>query len=327
MEPVVDSARDSTTEEIYRHFGSSEAQTSPVYRDWSLGIADDPGVLSLIDELPPRKRQVHLVFAAARYAGVPIGDYAVFRDWFTAHWPQVRAVALSHATQTNEAGRCALLLPLLARIEGPVALLEVGASAGLCLYPDRYSYDYGERGRIDPPSGPSPVVLQCELSGPVPMPTHVPDVVWRRGIDLNPLNVRDSHDVTWLESLIWPEHEDRRARLRAALSIVAADPPVIVQGDLNQRLPEVAATAPKDATLVVYHTAVLAYLPEADRRRFVETVSALPGHWIANEGVRVVPGVAGRLGDARPDPGDFVLAYDGRPVAFAQSHGRWLRWL
>jgi len=155
----------------------------------------------------------------------------------------------------------------------------------------------------------------------------VPDVVWRRGIDLNPLNVRDVHDVTWLESLIWPEHEDRRERLRAALSVVAEDPPVIVQGDLNERLPEVAATAPSDATLVVYHTAVLAYLPEAARRRFVDTVTALPGHWIANEGVRVVPGVAERLGDKRPEPGDFVLAYDGEPVAFAQSHGRWLRWL
>jgi hypothetical protein len=327
MEPVVDSARDSTTAEIYRFFGSAEAQTSPIYQDWALGIANDPVILALIDELPPRKRQVNLVFAAARYAGAPVGAYVALREWLVAHWPAVRAVAETHATQTNEVGRCALLLPLLARLDGPIALLEVGTSAGLCLYPDRYSYDYGNRGRIDPPSGPSPAILKCELGGPVPVPRRVPDVVWRRGIDLNPLNVRDPHNVAWLESLIWPEHEDRRERLRAALSVVAADPPVIVQGDLNEKLPEVAGGAPEGATLVVYHTAVLAYLAEAERRHFVGTVSALPGHWIANEGVRVVPGVAERLADVRPEPADFVIAYDGEPVAFAQSHGRWLHWI
>lgn len=327
MEPVVESARDSTTAELYRFFGHSEARTSPVYREWSLGVADDQRVIALIDELPPRKRQVNLVFAAARYLGVPIGDYATFRSWLVANWPEVRAVAQTHATQTNEAGRDALLLPLLDGIQGPIALLEVGTSAGLCLYPDRYSYDYGEYGRIDPPLGPSRVVLECELSGPVPVPHRVPEVVWRRGIDLNPLDVRDPQHVAWLQALIWPEHDDRRERLRAALQVVAADPPVIVQGDLNELLPEVAATAPADATLVVFHTAVLAYLPEHDRRRFVETVGGLPGHWIANEGVRVVPGVAERLGETRPEPGNFVVAYDGRPVALAEPHGRWLRWI
>ena len=45
-------------------------------------------------------------------------------------------------TQTNEPRRCATLLPALAQLDGPLALLEVGASAGLCLYPDRYSYRY-----------------------------------------------------------------------------------------------------------------------------------------------------------------------------------------
>jgi hypothetical protein len=52
-------------------------------------------------------------------------------------------VALSRRTQTNEPGRCATLLPALAALDGPLALIEVGASAGLCLHVDRYSYDYG----------------------------------------------------------------------------------------------------------------------------------------------------------------------------------------
>jgi hypothetical protein len=48
---------------------------------------------------------------------------------------------LAQSTQTNEPGRCAALLPMLARLPEPLALLEVGASAGLCLLPDFYTYD------------------------------------------------------------------------------------------------------------------------------------------------------------------------------------------
>ena len=63
---------------------------------------------------------------------------------------------LERATQTNEVGRLATLYPALREIQpgaGPLlALLEVGASAGLCLYPDRYlvrwTFPYGRaRGR------------------------------------------------------------------------------------------------------------------------------------------------------------------------------------
>ena len=64
---------------------------------------------------------------------------------------------LPHATQTNEPARCAALLPLLARFPGPLTLIEVGASAGLCLHPDRYAYDYAGH-RV---GGPSPVTLTC----------------------------------------------------------------------------------------------------------------------------------------------------------------------
>lgn len=271
MEPVAErgAQNERSTADIYRLFGEVEADTSPLYREWALGVADDPEVIALIDELPPRKRQVNLVFAAARYLTVPWGSYSVFREWMLANWPRVRAVAETHATQTNEAGRCALLLPLLARIPGPLALLEVGTSAGLCLYPERYSYRYGGGSTIDPTDGPSAVVLDCAISGPVPVPDHLPQVVWRAGVDLNPLDVRSADDVAWLDALIWPEHDDRRARLNTAVQIARADPPQIVRGDLNEALPALAASAPADATLVVFHTAVLAYLVEAERKRFV----------------------------------------------------------
>ncbi|GAA1951111.1 DUF2332 domain-containing protein [Agromyces allii] len=323
----------ASTAERYRVFAEVEARgMSATYEAWARGVATDAAVQALIDELPSPKRQPNLVFSAARLLGAEPGAYPEFADWLAEHWSAVREVALTHATQTNEAARCALHLPVLAGIDGPIALLEVGASAGLCLYPDRYGYRYtGDTGagpaRLDPVDGPSAVVLDCAVRGttPVPIPARMPEIVWRAGIDLNPLDVRSQADVDWLDALVWPEHDDRRARLRAAAAIAAADPPRLVGGDLNEQLAALAAAAPSDATLVVFHTAVLMYLDDEGRERFVGQVDALPGHWLSVEGRRVVRGI--RLRDDLPDESsDLVLALDGVQLAWAQPHGRALTW-
>lgn len=317
-----------STAERYRAFAEVEAHgISPSYETLALGVADDPEAIALIDELPHAKRQVNLVFSAARLLKAPVDDYPSFREWLLGRWADVRGVAETHATQTNEPARTALLLPLLAALPQPLALLEVGASAGLCLYPDRYSYRYGDAPILDPAGGRSPVLIECEPRGAVPLPSAVPTVVWRAGIDLNPLDVANPADVEWLNALTWPEHDARRARLADAVALARAEPPRLVRGDLNEGLPALAAEAPEDATLVIFHTAVLAYLERTERERFVATVRGLPGHWISNEGVGVTPGVAERLPRTPHDPSSFVLALDGVPRAFTQPHGASLEWL
>jgi len=325
------------TAQRYRTFAVREVRgMSPSYEALALRVADDPDLVALIDTLPPMKRQPNLVFSAARFLGAPVGDAGAFREWLLGSWDEVREVALARATQTNEAARCAPILPLIALAAdgGPVALLEVGVSAGLDLYPDRYSYRYATADgtvSIDPPDGESPVVIDCAVTGPAPIPERVPEVVWRAGIDLHPLDAASAADVAWLDALIWPEHEDRRRRLRAAAAIVAADPPRMFTGDLVERLEEVAAQAPRGATLVVLHTAVLMYLPPAARDEFAERVSGLHGHWISNEWHGVAP--LGWTTPAGEHPGigalesDFELALDGRQIAFCSPHGRDLRWL
>ena len=318
----------ASTADRYRAFAEVEARgMSATYEAWAAGVASDAAVLALIDELPPQKRQPNLVFSAARLLGAQSGTYPVFAEWLAAHWSEVRGVVLTHATQTNEAARCALHLPVLGGIEGPIALLEVGASAGLCLYPDQYSYRYSGRPQLDPVAGPSTVVLDCTLRGdvPAPVPAAMPEVVWRAGIDLHPLDVQSQADVDWLDALVWPEHDDRRARLRAAAEIAARTPPTLVSGDLNERLSALAASAPSGATLVVFHTAVLMYLDEAGRADFVQQVGALPGHWLSVEGRRVVPGIRVR-DDVPNDSSDLVLAVDGVQRAWAHPHGRALTW-
>jgi hypothetical protein len=321
---------ETSTVEQYRDFGERQAGDSPTFRDWALGVAGDPEVLDLLETLPPGKRQPNLVFAAARWHGAePMGyrDPAGLRGVLLEHWDRVRQTVLARATQTNEVGRCATLLPVLAGLPQPLALLEVGASAGLTLYPDRYSYHYLSGCIADvvhPADGPSPVELFCEVDGDWPIPSRPPEVVWRAGIDLNPLDVHDEDAMAWLETLVWPEHDDRREQLAAAVELVREDPPRLVRGDLVESLPALVEQAPRDATLVVFHSAVLAYLPSEDRTRFVDVVGGLPGHWISNEGPEVVASI-----EAPEPPSDdpFLLALDGRPVAWAHGHGRALWWL
>lgn len=319
--------------EVYRRFARTEARgSSATYEEWAEGLAEDPSVLDLLTGLPRPKRQPNLVFAAARQHGAS-GSYASFRGTVVEEWETVRQTIMTRSTQTNEAARCAVMLPFLASLPHALALIEVGASAGLCLLPDRYSYRYSSHHldqhevgtRLDPPAGPSAVVIECALGPGLTAPQALPDVVWRAGIDLAPVDVRDPESTGWLEALIWPEHQDRRDRLRSALDIARRDPPRLVAGDLNEALPALAAEAPADATLVVFHTAVLAYLDPGARADFVETVGDLPGHWISNEGRGVAPlsspGPPAAAEDGVQD-GRFLVAVDGVPRAVADPHGR-----
>jgi hypothetical protein len=315
------------TADWYRNFARAEASgQSAIYEDWASGVAVDFDVLNLLHELPLAKRQPNLIFATSRLLGAPEAGYAMFRLWLQAEWPRVAAEARVRSTQTNEPGRCAALLPLLARLPQPLALLEVGASAGLCLYPDRYSYSYNGGPPLDPADGRSTVLLNSATTGEVPLPTRLPEIVWRAGIDLAPLDVRNRDDSVWLQTLVWPEQRERLARIRSAMAIVAADPPRIVKGDAVDSLAELAAEAPVGATLVVVTSGTLVYLSRVDRERFADTVRATGAHWMSYEGTAVIAEVERRL-PAPPREGLFALAENGHPVAFAAPHGQSVHWI
>lgn len=59
---------------------------------------------------------------------------------------------------------------------------------------------------------------------------------------------------------MWPEQKERRARLCLALDIAAQEKPYLIGGNLpGPDLDALCHQAPKDATLVIFHTTVLAY--------------------------------------------------------------------
>ncbi|QMU95998.1 DUF2332 domain-containing protein [Microbacterium esteraromaticum] len=315
--------------ERYDRFARDEAPgRSDVYAAWAAGVAGDAAVQALLARLSPQNRQPPLVFAVSRLLGAPVGGYAQWREFVLEHADELVAECGRRGVQINEPLRLAALLPALSMIDGPIALLELGAAAGLCLYPDRFSFridgaDGVPRERIDPSDGPSPVLLGSVVTGELP-PLRVPEVIWRAGVDLDPLDVRSPSDRAWLESLIWPGERERSERIAGAMAIVAADPPVLRAGDAAEQLEAVVACAPAGAKLVITTPGMLVYLPRPRRLELIERIRAVDAHWITidspglHDGWRPAIDPAGFRG--------FAVALDGRVVADADPLGRWWEW-
>jgi hypothetical protein len=310
----------------YERFAAFEAHgSSPIYEQLAVAITRSSELLTFISSMPPERRQPNLFLAAVRHVGGVPRDGKEIEEIVRTHALRIKQVMLSRTTQTNEPARCAVLLPVLGGLRQPLALVEVGASAGLCLLPDRYGYDYGNH-RIAPPSPNLAPVFECVASAAAPLPNALPKVGWRLGLDLHPLDVTSPDDTGWLETLVWPGQEHRARKLKAAIEMARADPPTVRKGDLLADLPATIALAPRDMQLVVCHTAVLGYVgSQSDRDAFAATVRQSGAVWISNEIPAVFPELA-RTAPPPPSLGHFLLAVDGKPVAWTGPHGQSIEW-
>jgi hypothetical protein len=322
---------------------------SPLYERLARETAEDPELLALLLPAAPQDRFPHLLFAAVQYlllseGAEPVGafgaePFATFRSWCLARRSDIERLTGARVVQTNEVGRCAALLPCLAtvaeRARQPLAVVEVGASAGLNLLFDRYRYVFAPG--VETGADGSGVVLRPRQHGGRTPPVSMPEVAWRRGLDRQPVDVTDEDAVRWLRSCIWPEQHWRIELFERATALARHEPPRVETGDVYESLPAVVRSAPGEAALCVVHTAVLTYLP--DQPRFIELLGELarerPVWWVSGEGTGLVPQLP-----APPPPtldegisflyGVVPLGVPGEPpraLARAGAHGAWLEWL
>jgi hypothetical protein len=307
---------------------------SPLYAHLVEVVAMDPDLLRVINRIEHRPPP-NLLFAAvqsllmdgagpdlARYypslvegPGPPEEAGPVFRDFVLANEDEIVALGNTRYTQTNESRRCVALLPLVMMAPfDRFHLVDIGTSAGLNLGLDRYRYRFE-----DLEWGPdSPLVLVAESRGAEP-PLHEIEVLSRTGLDLNPLDAGDEEARRWLDALIWPEHEERRDRLRRALAIISETPIEMIRGDALVTLPPVLDSLPGDEPAVVMNSfAVAQFSPEG--RQQIEAVSNR-----ARER-RPVFRVAMELLDASDDWARMVIDDGTGPetVGRAHPHGEWI---
>ncbi len=211
------------------------------------------------------------------------------------HEREVRTF-LTLPPQTNEVGRSGVLLGgflEVARRTGlPLALREIGASAGLNLFWDQYRYDLGEAQWGDPAS---PVRIACQWRGSCPDLTTPVEVASRRGCDPNPLPIATDSDRLRVAAYVWADQTERLARQRAAMAIAAARPSPIQVAGAAAWIEAELFRRQRGETLVVYHSIVMQYIPKAERSRFRALLANVgetatdrtPLAWLAMEPFRV----------------------------------------
>jgi len=337
----------------FRFFAEMCTEHSPLYATLSLRAADDDQLLALATKRQPGQSPVNLLFAAVQYlllGGARHGlasyypsvggnrpteeAYPVFADFCRVHATEIRQLVSTRRVQTNEVGRCGLLLPAFALASThfggrPLGLVEVGSSAGLALQFDQYGYAYTDSaGSLLHACGPtSSAVVRTELRDghQCPLPDRLPEISGRTGIDVSPLDVADDDAMRWIAALIWGDQRHRHELFHAAVRIARAAPAASVAGDGVDMLPQVVDTIAPNHVPCIFHSHATYQMPEAWRRRFADAVAALG----RKRGLVHVS-----LEWLRDDPRPQLRAAfhaDGRiervHLADCHTHGFWMSWI
>ena len=318
----------------------------PRYRHLLDALARSSVARQLLDAAPAEQRHPMLVLAALHFNALrgdaelaPLYEAisqidpeefargvveALERD------PTLVSAHLHRRTQTNEAGRSAILAQVLRALAlrgvDDIHLIDVGTSMGLNLYPDRY--------RTNGTDADDLLNFNVDVLANTLLESPLPAIHERVGIDLHPLDPHDDDDVQWLKACLWPEEPLRRRRLEAMLAAIDSWPAARrVKGSALDVIDGVIDSCPRDATPVVFHSWVAAYFSDDDQvawRRAMMRHSRERAIWIYFEYPPAVRGLGSPV-NATPSPrkggSQIVVTERGRDQVswgWTHPHGRWI---
>ncbi len=235
---------------------------------------------------------------------------------------------LKSPPQTNETGRSIALLAgflyFADQWDGPVDMLEIGASAGLNLIWDKFSYQTQTWSWGSPGS----VLIEADWQGPIPPTDALPRIRRKAACDLNPLDIRIPEERLRLRSYIWPDQPDRLARFDGAVALALESGLEVERANAADWLLKKLSARALDAATIVYHSVFLQYPPEEVRQDIVRTIydagaaatSKAPLAWVRVEPEALVDGVA----DSKRFTIDLTVWPGGvrRIVGHTDGHGR-----
>jgi hypothetical protein len=359
---VPDPGDDFDLRRRFEQAASTSDPRAPLYAALARYIAADPEMYRLLGHAPPTQRLPVLLFACVHELVLEHPDDPL-AGWYpnltTDHRPPndrrlaptLKAFVATHetrlvhllgtrTTQTNEVGRCGSLLPALGLIGdevGPIGLLDVGTSGGLNLLLDRYHYTYTSAdGTATEVGSPSTVELAIGTTGEVPVPSSMPVIATRCGIDERPIDITDHDEAVWLEACVWPDQADRFHRLVAAIEIARDSPPEILAGDAVTSLAPAIARVGAGAHPVVMNSWVLNYLTSEARTAYLAELERLGTErdlsWVYAEAPAHIPELPNS-----PDPKNSLLTVlsmvrwrNGERfvdhLATVHPHGFWMQW-
>ena len=231
----------------------------------------------------------------------------------------------SKRVQTNEVRRCAYLYPAFCYIyentNKPLALIEIGTSAGLQLCWDKFGYDYGAGETYGDVH--SNLVLTSEVKGDTApfLLKQSPPVAARIGLDLHVNDLGNPEDYLWLKSLIWPEHRERIANFEKAAHNMKEQSVKLIEGDGVKLLADIVSEIAEEAVIVVFHTHVANQLSDENKLELAACIEKL-----GNE--RELFHLYNNMWDSNLHLDGYL---DGKAfkktIAETEGHGRWFRWM
>ena len=326
----------------FKRFAVHECKgSSPLYEFLSSKIAEDTNILDLAKEAREGQPMPNLFLGAVHYLLMkgynhPLAGfypslteqpfpkeqaYPVFEDFCSSYSDKIIELIKSKIVQTNEVRRCSYLYPVFSRISHmtskPLALIEIGTSAGLQLFVDKYSYSYGTDkivGNLD-----SEVHLISEIRGNKSLLKPLPhfDVATRIGVDLHINDVRNTEDYLWLKALIWPEHGERRELFEKAASYVSNQTLSLIEGDGVEILRSLAAEIPEEQVICVFHTHVANQMPVETKEKLLEQIKEIGKR-------RAIFHIYNNIYDAKLHFDYYLEGQESlNTIGETEGHGRW----
>lgn len=330
----------------FQTFAERECKdSSPLYEYLSRHVACDTAILTICQQARDGQPVPNLLFGAVHYLllkGVehPLARYypsvtadaapfdesfPAFQDFCRVYEPELVELLTTRLVQTNEVRRCTYLYPVFGMIhqaeQRPLALLEIGTSAGLQLLFDQYAYDYGTGETFGNPASRLRLTSTIEGEHVPPLARTAPPIAERIGLDLNTVDLTDDDERLWLKALIWTEHRERLELFEQAARYVAEHPLELIEGDGIQLLEPCAERIPTAHILCIFHTHVANQLPLALKKELLHVV----------EQIGQMRDVYHLYNNVQDRYLHLDLYRDGalqeQTIAETDGHGRWFKWL
>lgn len=329
-------------------FATRECKGSSIlYEHLSENIAADDELLQLASYVRQGQPAPNLFFGAVHYLLLKgksheLRDYydsivnnprdavtafPYFRDFCLKYQHEIIQIVENKLVQTNEVRRCSYLYPAFCYIyektKRPLALIEIGTSAGLQLLWDKYCYSYNSDEEVYG-EALSELRIVSEMQGARPpfILKQSPPVSTRIGVDLHINDLNNPDDYLWLKSLIWSEHTERIANFERASRCFKKQSLELIEGDGVKLLTEIALKIPQDSVLCVFHTHVANQIPNKDKYDLIERIKRLGEE-------RDIFHLYNNMWDLGKIHLDYYLGGKeyNETLAETDGHGRWFKWI
>ncbi|MGI2293266.1 DUF2332 domain-containing protein [Paenibacillus sp. GXUN7292] len=320
--------------------------SSSLYEHLSRKIANDDELLQLASNFRDGQPVPNLFFGAVHYLLLKENKHELkeyyrsivnkpkaagtafpyFKDFCQTNKHEIIQLLKNKLVQTNEVRRCSYLYPAFCYIyektNMPLALIEIGTSAGLQLLWDKYGYFYNSGNQIYG-NNLAQLIIESKFdeTGLPFLLKESPPVNTRIGLDLHVNDLNNADDYLWLKSLIWPEHTERFATFEKACHRLKQQSLKLIEGNGVKLLTEMASTIPRDSVLCVFHTHVANQMPEDDKYELIEHIKKLGDE-------RAIFHLYNNMWDSGQLHLDYYL--NGKEyketLAETDGHGEWFKW-